>query len=763
MSKIALCMIVKDDSESKDLKKCLDSISKYVDGIFITGTNKPDDKIKELTAEYGGLYSFYEWNNDFAQARNYNFSQVTENFTHYFWLDADDIVKGGENLHKLADIGPDWLYFMYYYAFNKTKDCIAKHWKYRLIKKDTGTWQKSIHEDYTPSMQVTQAKDDSVIVIHNRTKGKAIETQKRNLSIGLEEYLRDQEKTDPRTLFYLGNVYYGMGNYSEAFNFYLQHIQKSKWNEERYFAMNFASGCLKFMGRFDEAINLLLEAVKLFPEWATAYFLLAEQYLNKGDYKKCIEWSLVGFSKKIPDTVLMINELDYTINPMGRLVYTYLATMQFEKADALVNKMLTISQSKEVKNLKKLVDESLEIEDFVNGFVNATMFIFKKDRLRAVKMFDSLPITFDDDIRIQKLRNEIVPPKIWENSVVFFCGRSLETWADPSILKGIGGSEEATIQMARLFAKKGYKTVVYNHCGQLSGTYNGVEYKPYYHFNPKDTFDIFIGWRSPELFACKIKANKKFLWLHDRPFEIKFNDDIINNVDKIIVLSKYQRRCLPKIPDDKFLISRNGLNMVDIIASDNEVRNPHRIIWSSSYDRGLDHLLKRWGKIRKAIPDAELFVCYGWEGFLQARSDDQGAMKWKAEMDELLKQDGIIHAGRINHKQLAKEFAQSGLWVYPTAFWEISCITAQRAQASGCIPICTDYAALSETVQFGEKIKGITEFEVMPDKVIDKIIDLTIDYMKNPKKQEDIRPQMMEWARKEYDWSGVADQWEGKF
>mgnify|MGYP001589401024 CR=1 FL=1 len=53
VSKIALGMIVKSDEEVDSLKKCWDSVAPYVDGIYVTITQKPYKKLLKLAQQYG--------------------------------------------------------------------------------------------------------------------------------------------------------------------------------------------------------------------------------------------------------------------------------------------------------------------------------------------------------------------------------------------------------------------------------------------------------------------------------------------------------------------------------------------------------------------------------------------------------------------------------------------------------------------------------------------------------------------------------------
>ncbi|MDR1699916.1 MAG: glycosyltransferase, partial [Lachnoclostridium sp.] len=61
-------MIVKD--EENVLARCLDSVKKAVDEIIIVDTGSVD-RTKSIAEEYTDLIYDFEWENDFAAARNF--------------------------------------------------------------------------------------------------------------------------------------------------------------------------------------------------------------------------------------------------------------------------------------------------------------------------------------------------------------------------------------------------------------------------------------------------------------------------------------------------------------------------------------------------------------------------------------------------------------------------------------------------------------------------------------------------------------------
>ena len=220
-------------------------------------------------------------------------------------------------------------------------------------------------------------------------------------------------------------------------------------------------------------------------------------------------------------------------------------------------------------------------------------------------------------------------------------------------------------------------------------------------------------------------------------------------------MSQFHKTLLPSfIPDNKILVSSNGINLKDF---NNllEKRNPRRIIYTSSYDRGLVNLLDIWHDVIKEVPDAELHIFYGWETWIKMEQQGVRDPKIRIAMTKLMNQPGIYEHGRVGHKQLAKEFAKSGVYAYPCEFSEISCISAMKAQASLCVPVTTDYAALAETVKIGIKIKGKAgdnneEFKKS-----------LIEILKDEKRQEVLREELLR-NKNMFSWELVAKQWQNQ-
>ena len=82
---ISLCMIVKNEEEF--LPGCLDSVKGVVDEIIVVDTGSTDRTV-EIARQYGAKVYHYEWNDDFAAARNESLKHATCGWI--LVLDADE-------------------------------------------------------------------------------------------------------------------------------------------------------------------------------------------------------------------------------------------------------------------------------------------------------------------------------------------------------------------------------------------------------------------------------------------------------------------------------------------------------------------------------------------------------------------------------------------------------------------------------------------------------------------------------------------------
>jgi glycosyltransferase involved in cell wall biosynthesis len=763
---IALAMIVKN--EEANLAQVLSSAKDHVDEIIIVDTGSTDDT-KKIALSFGAKVYDFKWVDDFSAARNFSFSKATKDWI--LWLDADDVLQGGENMKALLSTTPEstgGYMAQYYYGFDEVGNCVAVHQKVRLCRNNKMfSWKGRIHEDLIPVSATSIFGTTDVSVKHTADAKRVHASSERNLTVAKLEY--EDKKHDPRVVFNMANAYLALGRYNEAVKHFLEYVPMSGWDEEKYIAWCRVAHCLQMLEQFDEATNMYLRAVKLKPNYAEAYRGLAHcsVFLQKLDDAE--EYFKMTLMKEKPDSVIVWNPFEYEVAPYYELAQVYMH--QNKVQDALDSLEVYIERSNGKENglaLKEKLLEMKKVSDFREAYIKVANQFDEDDMVPELKSFiDLLPSEFKSDPGIILLRNKrFVKTESTGRDIAIWCGQAWEEWGPNSLKTGIGGSEEAVIRLSREWAKSGYHVTVFNNCGpgaildvELGHPINGsVTYRPFWEFNPKDKFDVFISWRSPAVFDHQINAPVKLLDLHDVPNIMEYSTKRMREMTKIMLKTNFHRNLLPNVPQDKVVIIGHGVDATEF--SRNIPRIRHRVCYTSSYDRGLEHLLDIWPEVIKEVPDAELHIAYGWKLFEKVYSASREKMAWKKSMDDKMAHPSVVEHGRMSHDEVADLMSSSGVFAYPSDFAEIFCIAAAKAQVAGCVPVVAVSAnCMKETVKIGVTITG----DIKKPEAKSRFKEELVKMLKDEKLQKEVGDKAREVGLKEFDWSNVAKEWEKEF
>lgn len=768
MATVSLHIIAKKNEE--DLKRLISNYASFVDEVDIAVDQDIDIDFKEFAGGNRVNVYKYDWSEkeikrgypNFDDKRNFLVSKCKSEY--YLRVDTDDVLPKPELIRdivvKMVRTNIDVIACFYNYSRDEDGNCRAGHYRETFVANNGKyRWNKPIHENIIPieGGKPNAAIDKEFSLIHEIDVSHFEESRDRNLKFLLEEYEETKDNPDPRTLAYLGRMLYPMGYLKDAKYFLEKHIKMSGWDEDRYMSWTMLADVYNDLGDWDTAIGCCHEALHERHDFPEAYLKLHELYYQKEQWVKAIHWGKIGMSIKRPDSFTLIDPSAYTWRPSLSMAYCYLMTNDPDTAYKFFKVVHDACPTLGfIKENKKTFEDAVIYKKYLENFLWNLQLLRERDTKKIQSLFDTIPEELKNHEVLLRLKHQHLPSKKWgDNEIAIFCGQAWEDWAAPSILKGIGGSEEAVVYLSQELAAKGYKVTVFNSCGDLEGTYANVTYKPYHAFNPYDDYSILIAWRLSIFGNKMLKAKRKIVWLHDVPIEGMFPKQEVDTYDKIVVLSKFHKSLLPDyIPEDKIFVSRNGINQRDFEPKEQFERNPKRIIYTSSYDRGIEHLLQEWGNIRKEVPDAELHLFYGWDTYLKMMKQGRRPKEFYDHMCSLMKLDGVYEHGRIGHKQLVKEFFKSAIFAYPSHFEEISCISAMKAQACGCIPLVTNYAALKETVVAGIKIEGKAGDGDTNYRFRDELVSI----LKDKERQKELRLEV--WKhRKEFSWKDVADKW----
>ena len=801
--KIALSMIVSETEPVEMVQRAISSVSEAIDGIFVTVTykkKKPNntDLIKFL-ASIGANISYWKWTYRFDEARNFAASILPKEYDFYMWIDADDVWQGAENIRKLMNeayiynIGAiffDYLYMVELDEKGKIREVLVSHKRERIIRNDgCFKWIGRLHETLIEQRtSATKVFKNECKVVHLSNELRTDKNLTRNIEI-LERAIEEEKGKDPRTLMYLGKAYFDRGKdrekeedmmvdfalSEECFNKYINgsgtpgvdYKGGSGWEEERSSAWEYLSEIYRFTKHYKNAIRATANALIESPTFPNYFLDMSMNYVMMGDHKKADVWLKIAKHIPLPDTTLIVTPRDIKARALEIDYQIAIKINDIERAKNAAEKLSElIPSNKELKERVASIEKVIELNKVAQSLVYVGKFLEttgQADKLKTLAY--SIPKEVESEQFAAQMRSRFLPSKLWkDNEVAIICGPGFEKWSPKSLDTGIGGSEAAVIYAARELTKKGYKVTVYADPREDEGDYDGVTYLPWYYINIKDTFNILMIWRAIGFVDSQFQARQTYLWAHDVPTNPDFIEDRMNKITKIFALSKYHRSLfmmqkekeMVEISDDKFLITGNGSLYYDI---KEEKRIPHSIIYASSYDRGLVHLLLIWSKIKEAVPDATLNIYYGWQTYDAIFKDNPERKVWKEKVNKMMQQDGITHHGRVSHKELSEAFARNDIFAYPTDFQEISCQNAMTAQIYGSIPVVTNYAALKETVGFGKKVDA----DITSSKGKEKYLNELVQALTDDKWKEEERSKMIPWAKEKFSWDKVADQWVEQF
>ena len=465
------------------------------------------------------------------------------------------------------------------------------------------------------------------------------------------------------------------------------------------------------------------------------------------------------------------------VEPIVEDIYTYSSPYSDLKEEDWIAFYCTLI-SREVIQKVGLLDEKFQNSGEDSDFC----FRAKKQGYKAIHNYSSFVFHFgaagrkilekENKEKYQKEQKETslyLNEKWNKENVVIYTGPSWERWDFRNLKEGgIGGSETWAINLAREFSRD-FRVKVFADCSE-SGIKDGeveyLHYSEYPSYIDQNWIDYFITSRTTDTLDFQIRAGKVYVMIHDIWLLSDRNKIPLENVDKYCVLSEWHKDFVKGyhgIPEDKLLITSNGINLSRF---DKEVeREPYRLIYSSSPDRGLDSLLYLFDFLKQEIPEIELHIFYGFDTWGKAifqRGNEKEIENMK-NLKKMMKKDGVFYHGRISQDQLAEEFLKSSLFAYPTDFEETFCISAIEAQRAGLPVISSNYCGLKTTVGdsailIGNGEKGQSYTKEYRMEFVEKCMELL-----NDKEKWDFWSKKGLENSKKYSWDKVAASWKSLF
>ena len=334
-------------------------------------------------------------------------------------------------------------------------------------------------------------------------------------------------------------------------------------------------------------------------------------------------------------------------------------------------------------------------------------------------------------------------------------------WTNPDTV-GIGGSETSHIEMAQRLARRGHGVRSYGPVPFDTRRMDpaGVLWEQC-KFARRDLDGVWVVYRDPEIIDGIPGGQPIWLICQDVDYPT-LTEERGKRLTRLVALcethAKYLKIRYP-FAADKVCITSNGIKAEEIAKADGEgiARNPRRMMYASSPDRGLFQLCMIFQRAKELMPDLELHVYYGFDNIEKIVDRFPLARKHRNEVMGMLEQPGIEFHGRTPQPALIREWFKAGIWCHPSVFTETSCITCMDAQACGAIPITTPTWAIEHNVEHGVFIEGNpVDDNLTRARYVLELVRMAAD----PNRQEAIRENMMPWARQAFGWERFVSQWE---
>lgn len=603
--KIILCCIVKDDSEAELFERMLKSFMPHMAGlaVAITGLTPEIHKLKKIINQYNGHYivtspeshpeiylkddkGYYFAH--FGEARNVSFKLAKEKyeFDWYCWADTDDMLKNGADLQQIAEQakGLDMVQMTYWYSVQqdktgKIKQIVVEHVRERLLStRIEWKWISRLHEVCVPIDGNYQASGMRAEYSPQKTKVATVWVHLppenhfepnllRNVKI-LEVQMKEEQRKDPRTLFYLAKCYIDLYDRNNDKSYLIsakellnEYLKLSGWAEERSFALQYIGMvCLK-QEKYNEALQAYHQAIIEHPISHLPYLWLANIYMQQGRDEEANHWLDVAIKLPPPTSrATMGTPLEIRILA-SKLLFNQSMKQQNLPEAIKYKKLWNQLADQEDDGVLKEIEGIKETNDAALWLVNYSKYLRNhghKDQLKS--LMSAMAPEFRKEDFAQQLIHDMIEPKTWDKGIVYLCASQFAQFDPRTAMKdGIGGSETATMRLSEEWAKKGHKVTVFGNV-TADCEVNGVTYIHWNQFNIKDKFDTLIIWRNPGVLDNVIKANKILLDLHDVSSNLEFTPERLKKIDKVMVKSAYHRKNIPNVPDEKVMILGNGID-----------------------------------------------------------------------------------------------------------------------------------------------------------------------------------------------------------
>lgn len=276
---LSLCMITKD--EENNLARCLKSAQGIVDEVVIIDTGSTDNTVA-IGRQLGARVYETSWRNDFSLARNESLAHARG--TWVLVLDADEELLT-ETARDLRDILLSTPFSRFYLRLvNLVAGQRLAYPVPRLFRREGSRYAGRVHEQLVQEGH-TVSSYSSVVILHHGYDRDVVSRKKkveRNLSILLEVW---QDDPDPYVAYQVANAYAVSGDHLQALRWY--HLA-GEMGGLGHLAAKGMVHCLIELGHYPQALRVLADLVKAYPDYTDLYFMMGNLFILLGEVERAV-------------------------------------------------------------------------------------------------------------------------------------------------------------------------------------------------------------------------------------------------------------------------------------------------------------------------------------------------------------------------------------------------------------------------------------------------------------------------------------------
>lgn len=610
---------------------------------------------------------------DFKQSRNRCLDLAGTDCKFIIMLDDTYVING--NLREFLNIVRGDQLSTSFTLMIKSGD--TQYGSNRIIKSASGLrYIHRIHEVITDKdnvnvvipMHTSHINDKRFDYMEERTMNR----KELDLKLLYEEL--EEDKTNPRTYYYLAQTYNILKDYDKAYEFFVKRgeFSNSGFIQERIDALFEAARIANFQLHkpWEECMALYEKAWKVDESRPESIYFIGMHYYLQNEMKIAFEYFKKGFHIGFPI------HCQYGLKPT--LSYHFLPTF--------------------------LTRLCYEFKDYILG--EAASEFFLQNNTPTAENYDEIKFYYMVFKKLNEYKGtkQLYPSPYSKPIFVFVADGGFHSWSGSDITKsGVGGSETYIIEMARHIQKQGvFQVVVFCNCDQPE-TFEEVEYK---HLSVFPTFinETYVEHCMISRFSEYLPlayhgyTENVYLVLHDLgPSNNMIPTDL--KLKKIFCLSEWHvSYFLQRFSQFEAItvpfhygIDFSNFQMATV------QKNPYQFIYSSFPNRGLLPLLQMWPSIYEMNPEASLHIYSDVHGkWVNDVAPDH--MVEIRRLLEINKEMNIHYHGWVSKKTLAQAWLASDIWFYPCIFMETFCLTALEAALTKTLVFSNDLAALQNTV-----------------------------------------------------------------